>query len=145
MSQEMDDDQVRDILGMLSEFAGRPLRDPDRFGELLRHGRAAGKATEVGELAFAGNYLTRLVGTMRKQTADSDHYRKLEAEFSRAVHEFHALVRDFVSDGNDALRETVERHYLAVSETSLKHLVALAHDFAVLKDWELAMTDDTKE
>lgn len=141
----MDDDPVKEILETLSAFSGAPLQDPERFGALLRHAESSGKAAQIGELAFAGSYLTRLIGTMRTETAESDHFVKLEEECSRAVHEFHARIGEFVSDADENLRLMIDRHFLSVSETSLRHLVALARDFALLKDWERAMSGTEPE
>lgn len=134
--------QVHDIIELLSTYAGGRLHDTDGLGGFLQHAQNRGTPEAVGELAFKGKYLTRLQLTMRRQTPESELYEKLEQEFSRTVHEFHAMVSDFFADAEEEQRAMVERHYLAVSHDALRNLMQLAEDLTWLKNWELEMTQD---
>lgn len=134
--------QVQDIIELLSIYADGRLHDPDGLGGVLQHAQSRGTPDAVGELAFKGKYLTRLQLTMRRQTPESELYEKLEQEFSRTVHEFHAMVSDFFADAEEKQRGMVERHYLTVSHDALRHLMQLAEDLTWLKNWELEMTQD---
>lgn len=132
--------QVRDIIEVLSTYAGGRLHDPVMLGRFLQHATDRNAPETVGDLAFTAKYLTRLQVTMRRQTAETELYTKLEQEFSRSVHEFHAKVTAYVEDAEPDFRETVQRHYLAVTQEALRHLMQLAEDLTWLKNWELEMT-----
>jgi|GEM_PF-1218554 len=134
--------QVNDIIELLSAYAGDRLHDPAGLGSFLQHAHDRGSPEAVGELAFKGKYLSRLQLTMRRQTPESELYEKLEQEFSRTVHEFHAMVSDFFADAEEERREIVQRHYLAVTHDALRRLMQLAEDLTWLKNWELEMTQD---
>ena len=74
-----------------------------------------------------------------------EHVEKLEAEFSRALHEFHSKMSLFVSDAEEEFKTMFEQHFLAVSEQALKHMIDLIHDLNWLKNWELEVADRDKE
>jgi hypothetical protein len=132
--------QVEAIIALLKKFTSNALRDEQLLTRFLQHAHSAGKTQELGELAFHGKYLRNIYVTIRRQTGESELYEKLEGEFARAVNDFHGMVTDFIVEGNDEFREQVERHALSVSEAGLKHLLALAEDFASLKNMEIELT-----
>ncbi len=136
---------IPDILDLLSHFSGGRLRDAAALGRFLEEAEPSEKAAEIGELAFHGRYLTRLLDTMKKQTAQSEHFPGLEAEFTRAVNNYQELIRVFAAGCSDGFFQFCEQHYFAVSEAALQHLLALAYDFAWLKEWEVAMATDGEE
>lgn len=131
--------QVQAISEVLSAYAGGALHDPRMMERFLQHAQNCGRPVSLGELAFTGKYLTRLQGTMRQQTSGTELYDKLEQEFSRAIHDFHAKVGDFIKDAEGDVAEMVRRQVLAVSENALRNLMRLAEDFTWLKNWELDM------
>jgi len=137
--------QVRDIIDVLSTYTRSRLHDAGMLGRFLQHASDRDAPESIGDLAFKAKYLTRLQGTMRAQTAETELYAKLEEEFSRSIHEFHALVTAFVADADTEFRSMVERHHLAVTPEALRHLVQLAEDLTWLKNWELEMTQPKPE
>ena len=141
----MSDSTIPDILDLLSHFSGGRLRDAASLGRFLAAAEPGAKSAEIGELAFQGRYLTRLFDTMKKQTAQSEHFAGLEAEFTRALNHFQELIRVFGAGGPAEFTQFCETHYLAVSESALKHLLALAYDFAWLKEWEVTLATDGEE
>lgn len=137
--------QVSDIISVLSVYARNGLRDAGMLSHFLQHAADHQEHEALGELSFAAKYLTRVQGAIRKQVPESELYAKLEEEFSFGVHSFHAKLTDFVSTAEEDFRSMVERHYLAVSQEALRHLMELAEDFTWLKNWELEMTQDTTD
>lgn len=132
--------QVSDIIELLSKYAGGRLHDQVMLGRILQHAADRDTPQAVGDLAFKAKFLTRLQMTLRSQTPETELYGKLEQEFSRAVHEFHAMVKEFTTDADEEFRTMVERHHLAVTQQALRHLMQLAEDLTWLKNWELEMT-----
>jgi hypothetical protein len=137
--------QVTDIISVLSVYTRDGLRDAGMLSQCLQHAANSGRHEALGDLSFAAKYLTRVQGAIRKQTPDSELYAKLEEEFSYGVHNFHAKLTEFVADGEEDFRTLIERHYLAVSQDALRHLMELAEDFTWLKNWELEMTQDAAD
>lgn len=129
--------EVALIIEFLQTSTSEGLQDDRLFAQFLQHGQSADRQEEVGRLAFHGKYLHNLYVALRRQTQGSELYEKLEAEFSRAVNDFHGMVTAFVADADEEFRGTVERHTLEVSEQGLRSLLALARDFAALKNLEL--------
>ncbi|MBN1448611.1 MAG: hypothetical protein JXA28_11825 [Bacteroidetes bacterium] len=137
--------QVRDIIDLLSTYTGGRLHDTTMLGRFLQHANDRGAPDSIGDLAFAAKYLTRLQVTMRRQTSGTELYAKLEQEFSRSVHEFHAMVTAFIEDANAEFRVSVQRNHLAVTQEALERLMQLAEDLTWLKNWELEMTQPKPE
>ncbi len=134
--------QVELILEFLQQYAPEGLRDEKLFAQFMQHAQNGGKQEALGALAFHGKYLRNLYITIRRQTRETELYDKIEQEFSRAVNDFHGMITEFVADADADFRATVERHALAVSESGLKNLLALAEDFTALKNLELDYLKD---
>lgn len=132
---------VSEFVDLLATWSGQGLQDRAMLAHLLQHAHDHGRHDHLAAIAFHGAALHRLFGTIRTQSADSEHYPKLEEEFSRLLHEFHAMLAEMVSGTEGEFAVRVERHYLKVAETSLRNLLQLAADLAWLKRWELAMTE----
>jgi hypothetical protein len=137
--------QVQAISDVLSTFADGALHDRRMMERFLQHAHDRGRPDSLGELAFAGKYLTRLQITFSQQTAESELHEKLEQEFSHAIHDFHAKVVSFVADAETEFRDMVEHHYLAITEDALRSLMHLATDFTWMKNWELDMTQGNSQ
>lgn len=133
--------EVALIIEFLQTSTAEGLQDEHLLARFLQHGQNADRQDEVGRLAFHGKYLHNLYVTLRRQTQGSELYDKLEAEFSRAVNDFHGMVTEFVAGAEQEFRDTVERHTLEVSEHGLRSLLALAKDFAALKNLELEVAE----
>lgn len=136
---------VSEFVDLLATWSGQELADRTMLAHLLQHAHDHGRHDQLAALAFHGAALHRLFGTIRTQSADSEHYPKLEEEFSRLVHEFHAMLGAMVSGTEGEFAVRVERHYLHVAESSLRNLLQLASDLAWLKRWELAMDEHDRE
>ncbi len=132
---------VETLLDVLSDFSNDGLREKADFAQLLQVAHDNAKEAIIGDLAFTGKYLYRLFGTMRKQGIKSEHYDKLEGEFSTTVHEFQTKLEELIASAPQHFQEMIRRHYLSVSQPSLKHLMNIVHDFSVLKDWELTVNE----
>lgn len=132
---------VETLIEVLSDFSSDGLCEKEHFAQLLQVGHDNAKEATVGELAFTGKYLYRVFGTMRKQGMESEHYEKLEGEFSKTVHEFQTKLEELIVSAPQHFQEMIRRHYLTVSQPSLKHLMNIVHDFSVLKDWELTVNE----
>ena len=130
---------VNDVIEMISRFSGGRLRDTQALARFLLHAESVSRPAAIGDLAFQGKYLTRLLDTLRKNPPGSEHYDGLEHEFSRALNDFQDHIRDFSSGGDRTFLVFVEAHYLSVTESALKHVLMLAYDFGWLKEWELAI------
>jgi hypothetical protein len=137
----MASEAIETLIGILDTFSEHRLRNRVMLARLLEHGGASGKTAEVGELAFQGNYLTRLLGTIRAQPPGGEHMPKLEEEYARALHSFVVQLERFLAEADNNLRASIAAQYLQTSEASLRHLVDLAADFGWLKNWEVAAAD----
>ena len=137
----MASEAIETLIGILDTFSEHRLRDRVMLARLLEHGGASGKTAEVGELAFQGNYLTRLLGTIRAQPPGGEHMPKLEEEYARALHSFVVQLERFLAEADNDLRASIAAQYLQTSEASLRHLVDLAADLGWLKNWEVAAAD----
>ncbi len=129
--------QVEIILEFLQDHTPGGLRDEQLFAAFMQHAQSAGKQQALGALAFQGKYLRNLYTTIRRQTAGTELYEKLELEFSRAINDFHGMVTAFVADAEEDFRSIVECDTLAVTENGLRSLLSLAEDFTALKNLEL--------
>lgn len=132
--------EVALIIEFLQTSTSEGLQDEALFAQFLQHGQSADRQEEVGRLAFHGKHLHNLYLALRRQTQGSELFEKLEAEFSRSVNDFHGMITAFVSDAEQEFRGTVERQTLEVSEQGLRSLLALAQDFAALKNLELEVS-----
>lgn len=132
---------VSEFVDLLATWSAQGLQDRAMLARLLQHTHDHGRHDQLAAIAFHGAALHRLFGTIRTQSADSEHYPKLEEEFSRLLHELHAMLAEMVSGTDGEFPVQVERHYLTVAESSLRNLLQLASDLAWLKRWELAMTE----
>lgn len=137
--------EVELIIDILSNSTSDGLQDERLFSQFLQHAQSAGKQEALGKLAFHGKYLRNLYAAIRRQTQETELYEKMEKEFSRATNDFHGMVTEFISDGEEEFRATVERHSLAVSENGLRNLLSLAEDFTALKNLELEMLQGGNE
>lgn len=134
--------QVRDIVSLLTTYSRGTLRDPDILAELLQHAQDHQAFAALGDLSFRGKHLARVRETLGRQAPGSDLHERLLAEFSTALQEFRQLLADFTADAHEELSTRIDRHYLAVSEQALQHLLTLAHDLEWLKNMELDMAQD---
>ena len=135
-------EQVREIVSLLSTYSRGALRDPDMLAALLQHALDQTAFAALGDLSFRGKHLVRVRETLGRQAPGSDVHETLLAEFSAALHEFRQLLADFTATGHEELSTRIDRHYLAVSEEALRHLLVLAGDLEWLKNMELDMTRD---
>ncbi len=136
---------VSEFVDLLMAWSDQGLQDRTMLAQLLQHAHDHDRHAQLGALAFHGAALHRLFGTIRTQSAESEHYPKLEDEFSRILHEFHALLGAMVSGTDGEFAVQVERHYLHVAESSLRNLLQLAGDLAWLKRWELAIDEHDRD
>ena len=137
----MTSETIDDIIEILSTFSEGRLRDRRAFARFLASGADTARAETIGELAFHGKYVTRLLGTMKKQTPESEHFEGLETEFTRTVDDFRNIVRGFAEQVGGDFEHFVRTQYLDISASSLECLLALANDFSWLKDWEIVMEE----
>lgn len=135
---------VREFIDLLDTYAQDGLRERTHLGQLLQLAYDTSNTELVGEMAFHGKYLWKLYGTLRGESPDSEHYEKLEQEFSRTIHEFHAKLSLLISRAPEDFQQMMKKHYLDVSENALKNLLSIARDFYWLKNWELEMAQREK-
>lgn len=127
------------LVSLIDDFSRGTLKQSATLTRILAHAHAVRRFQELGEVAFHGNHVVRLLKTLQKQGVDAEHRDKLEQEFSHAIHVFHDLLTA-LTDGLPAEElETFTSSFLAVSPDALQRLADLAHDFYWLKEWERAM------
>ncbi|MAT40022.1 MAG: hypothetical protein CL946_10510 [Ectothiorhodospiraceae bacterium] len=130
---------IENLVDLLDEYSKQDLKDKENFKQFLQLAHEHDRTEIIRNMAFHSKYLWKLYGTIRKQAPDSEHYEKLEREFAQTVEEFHGQINSLIEGVESEFTEMVNRHYLAISEQSLKHLLTLANDFYWLKNWELEM------
>jgi hypothetical protein len=131
---------VQDLVTLLAEFAGNSLERPDDFALCLQHGNDLGKADLIGTLAFHGKFLTKLLRTRAAQGLDSEFTEKLDGEVAKAMSDFEGFLEELFADVQDESGARFREGYFELTHDAVLNVIGLAHDFGVLKDWELEMT-----
>ena len=138
-------DTVRNFVEVLNAYSHATLHERDNLALLLQVAGDSNNKTAVGELAFHGKYLWRLYQTIQKEARESDTYEKLQAEFTRSVEEFQAMIRKLLPSAPQDVSEMFQRHFLSLSPASLQHLLLLAGDLYHLKNWELEFEEQNSD
>ncbi len=138
--KEQSPDAVSTLLELLADFSGNALQDVDTLRSFLHAARDNRDSEFIGRLAFQGKYLTRISSALARHAgAGGEHIGVLEREFTQAANDFREEISTGIDNCSETMRESVQRDYLAVDKRALRRLLALAHDFSWLKDFELAM------
>jgi hypothetical protein len=132
-------DAVQTIVEMLHGYSGQRIADAPVLSMLLQHAGDAARNEELGTLCFRAKHVSRVFGTLARQTPETELHAKLQEEFSTSIREFHTLLESFISDAPEELLTTVTTRHLAVTPDGLRQLLTLAGDLEWLKNWELDM------
>ncbi len=134
-----------EFLTLLSTFSGAPLQAESWLRAVLLRAREHTHPTLLADLAFRGAAVTRLLRTLRRQGAESEHQAHLEMEFSEAIHGLHEGLCLLFDQAPEEVSHPVHAHLLAVSETGLRALVDLAADLSTLKEFQRLMDEHSIE
>ncbi len=130
---------VLEFLSILNAYAPDGLRKQDDLACLLQHAYDTKKTGIIGELAFQGKYLWKLQAALRKESSTGESFETLEKELLEAFNTFHEKIAELVQDGAPELLLSFRSSYLQFSEEAAGNIIALAHDFHWMKNWELEM------
>jgi hypothetical protein len=133
-------DTIDALVTLIESFAGRPIKRSADFATILRHVHATQQFEWLGDIAFHGNFLVRVLGTLQR-AEEADHREKLEQEFSRAMEDFHRKLVPFASGMPSPEKERFEQSYIELSHDAVRGLVDLADGLFWLKEWETTMNE----
>ena len=135
-------DATKEFLQTLDKFSRGKLTRREDVGTLLEIAEIHGMRDQLTRLSFMAKFVSRVYGIMKRVGKDGEGYDKLAGEFRTNLEEAGVLTRLLVEKAPDAERKHFEASYFALTQDGLQNFLALLHDLAWYKNWQIDHGND---
>lgn len=125
------------LLLALERLSRNTLTRREDLGVLLDLAHDRGADQELGELSFQAKFAVRAFKIMKRIGREGEGYDRLAAEFSASLEKVRVLVAMLLQGAEPGIRARLSSTYLALTQESLDHLLALLHDLSWYKNWRI--------
>ncbi|MBI3259799.1 MAG: hypothetical protein HYZ54_10045, partial [Ignavibacteriae bacterium] len=116
------------------ESTDAKLLKSNDFGALLEIGAQTCAADEMNSIILTGKNIWSVYGILKKTNSTDENYQLLETEFMTEINTLRTAIVDFLKSVSDEIYKRFEDTYLGMNQGTIRNIVDLAHDLAVLKN-----------
>jgi hypothetical protein len=125
------------LLSTLDTMASGTLTRREDLGILLELGMQPERRRSLSELSFCAKFIHRAHAILRRIGSDGEGYERMAKEFGANVERAVALIRMLVEDAPQSVLDRFSSTYFVLSKEGIENLLALCHDLAWLKNWQI--------
>lgn len=126
-------EDVEAALGYI-EASGAALRKRGDIGVILECGAASGDHETINAIIFHGKNTWSVYSVLRKMRQNDSGFFNMEREFMSSINAVRALLADLSAAASSESKARFNDTYFGDTQGTLRNLVDLAHDLAVLKN-----------
>lgn len=130
---ELSEDTSR-VVEYLDSYCNGNLRKKNDIGTILEVCATYGLHETAARLIFAGKSAWNVYSVMKKANNMDSGVELLQKEFARLAEEICSYLREILTASPSEEKERIEQIYLSGTSGSIRNIIDIAHDLAILKN-----------
>jgi hypothetical protein len=127
-------EDILQIIEALNIKSGNSLRKEADLAVILELIAAKLDHELLNRIVFSGKSLWKISETLRRASGSSELTDKLEYELKRHINDLVELISNAIEDAEEYVVSRFNVTYLEITQGSVRNLIDLSHDLALLKE-----------